>query len=69
MERMVLPDGYRLVTTAPEVWVLVEVHASGEVVARYRGELVPEQVEHDAREHATDSAHDTNGPTDTGASS
>lgn len=52
MGRIDLPPGYRLVTTAPNVRVLAEVHVTGEVVARYYGELEPERVERDAREHA-----------------
>lgn len=52
METMDLPKGYRLLTTAPGVWVLVELYSTGRVVARYEGELDHERVEKDAREHA-----------------
>lgn len=47
-----LPHGYRLLRTAPGVWVLVELYSSGAVVARYEGTLDPSKVERDAREHA-----------------
>lgn len=55
---MELPGGYRLLRTAPGVWVLVELYSIGRVVARYEGELDHEQVEHDAREHANASSGD-----------
>lgn len=49
---MNLPRGYRLLRTAPKVWVLVELHATGQVVARYEGDLDPKRVENDARGNA-----------------
>lgn len=49
---MDLPNGYRLLRTAPGAWVLVELYSSGVVVARYEQELDPERVERDDREHA-----------------
>lgn len=49
---MELPEGYRLLQTAPGVWVLVELYSTGQVIARYEGELNREQVRRDAREHA-----------------
>ena len=52
MARIDLPDGYRLLVTAPDVWVLVALRSSRQVVARYHGALVPQEVERDAREHA-----------------
>lgn len=48
---MNLPQGYRLLRTAPVVWVLVELYSTGAVVARYEGRLDPTTVEEDAREH------------------
>lgn len=39
---MKLPRGYRLLRTAPEVWVLVELYSSEGVVARYEGKLDPD---------------------------
>jgi hypothetical protein len=52
MELPNLPNGYRLLRTAPGVWVLVELYSTGRVVARYEGDLNPGKVEHDARQHA-----------------
>lgn len=52
MTVMDLPKGYRLLATAPGVWMLVELYSTGRVVARYENELDYEQVEKDAREHA-----------------
>lgn len=49
---MDLPHGYRLLRTAPGVWVLVEIYSSGSVVARYEGKLDPGRVEQDAHDHA-----------------
>lgn len=55
---MNLPHGYRLLRTAPGVWVLVEVRSAGQVVARYEGKLDTERVENDARDHAAGRAAD-----------
>jgi hypothetical protein len=55
---MNLPRGYRLLRTAPGVWVLVDLYSTGMVVARYEGALDQEQVEKDAREHAGSSGGD-----------
>lgn len=40
------------------VWVLVELYATGRVVARYEGELDYKQVEKDARKHAESGSKD-----------
>lgn len=55
---MNLPHGYRLLHTAPGVWVLVELYSTGRVVARYEGQLDPRRVENDAREHAASYGED-----------
>lgn len=47
-----LPEGYRLLVTAPNVWVLVDVHSVDQVVARYRGELVADRVKRDVQKHS-----------------
>lgn len=56
---MDLPHGYRLLRTAPGVWVLVELYSAGGVVARYEGELDPRRVEKDAQKHAQSDAKDS----------
>jgi hypothetical protein len=48
-ERPTLPDGYRVVATASDAWVLVAPR--GLRVAGYRGELDLWQAAHDAHEH------------------
>ena len=53
VELVYLPHGYRLLQTAPGVWVLVELYSTGAVVARYEGTLDPTKVEQDARKHAS----------------
>jgi len=55
--RIILPDGYRLLVTAPDVRVLVNTRPSCQVVARYRGGSAPGRVERDAWEHAGRSGH------------
>lgn len=47
-----LPDGYRVLLTAPNVRVLVKIYPVVQVVARYRGAFAPERAGRDAREHA-----------------
>ena len=47
-----LPEGYRLLVTAPSVWVLVDVHAVDQVVARYHGELVVDRVQRDVQKRS-----------------
>ena len=58
---MDLPHGYRLLRTAPTVWVLVELYSTGQVVARYESKLDPRTVEQDAREHAGSVSTDSRG--------
>jgi hypothetical protein len=48
-ERPVLPDGYRVVATASDAWVLIAPR--GLRVACYRGELDLRKAAHDARKH------------------
>lgn len=47
-----LPEGYRLLVTAPNVWVLVDVHSVDQVVARYHGELVSDRVRRDVQKRS-----------------
>jgi hypothetical protein len=48
-ERPVLPDGYRVVATASDTWVLIA--RRGVRVAVYRGELDLRRAALDARKH------------------
>ena len=50
MPRVDLPEGYRLLLSAPGVRVLVDVRSGGRVVARYRGRLDASMVKRDAEE-------------------
>lgn len=63
---MDLPEGYRLLVTAPNVWVLVDMHSAHQVVARYHGGLVAREVERAARQHATRGGEEGAGHTDAG---